>query len=110
MKPNSEQCDVYRLHLEIKDQGAKAMDHTQHAHIQRSRNPNDSARDWAIDYGLCLPHNIDQLKVVHYAHMDHVENLSSWAEKVLDWFYEKLYKRGVYQAGAVWLKRKNGNG
>ena len=111
MSVTREQSDVYLLHMEIMICGVKAMDHSAHAHIQRSRGKCNDALDWAMDYQLAMPHDPRDKELVHRDHYSKMPRFTPAEDKRLEILLKRFYgvidNNGVYRRG-VWLLMAKG--
>jgi len=103
-------CDIYLLHVEILEQGARAMDHTAHAGVQRTRSTQTlPMRDWAIDYRNALPTNRYDYDLFVMAHTNGVDGRKARrASMVLGRFYNRITKRKIYARGLAYLRMMGG--
>lgn len=112
MALTSQQRAVFGLAVEIMEcNGAKAMDHTAHAHVQRSGTAGQrTVVEWAVDY-LSQLNDIRNSHLVVKAHIGSGE-WKRWEISACGaacrCFYRKVHDRKLYAAGVRFLSMFNG--
>ena len=104
---SQEQCDVYLYAVEVFERDCKAMDHTAHAHVQRSaaRSGAPAELNWALDFLGCLPENRKTASRIDQAHRvcDNIDTLLSMS---IDRFYARVAGKKLFNQGRFYLSLK----